>query len=348
MALTTKDIAVLAGVSQSTVSRSLNNSPLISLKTRDRVLKIAQEQGFEFNANARGLSTNKTNTIGIIYPDEFLEFGISLYLGSLHSQLRETLEKKDMDLILAFKENRYTGADAIKRLIVRRKVDGIIIVCPQIHPKTLEFLRDAQVPFVFLHHHQDLGILEGINQVYTDHSRGGYMATEHLISLGHQRILCVSAKGGNEYTLRRKGYQAALKAHQIPYDEQLTLFGDCTFQSGYNLVMQYESLFRSVSSVFAHTDTMALGIMEALKQKHIRIPEDIALVGYDDVELCTYFHPQLTTIHQPREELAVLACELLFQLIESKRGKRAKDIKIQPTLVVRESCGANSLVADAH
>jgi LacI family transcriptional regulator len=85
---------------------------------------------------------------------------------------------------------------------------------------------------------------------------------------------------------------------------------------------------------------MALGIMEGLRQKQIRVPEDIALVGYDDVELCTYFHPHLTTVHQPREELAVLACERLLQLIESKRTRRGKDIKIQPTLIIRESCGA--------
>jgi LacI family transcriptional regulator len=340
MALTTKDIALLAGVSQSTVSRSLNDSPLISPETRERIRKIAQEQGFEFNANARGLSTNKTHTIGIIYPDDYLEFGINLYFGSLHTQLRETLERRDMDLIIAFKENRYTGADVIKRLIVRRKVDGLIIVRSQIHPETLEFLRNSGIPFVFLHFHQETEKLEGINQVYADHFKGGYVGTEHLLSLGHTRILCVSASGDDEYEQRRRGYHAALESAGISDDSHLVLYGDRTFQSGYDLVMNHTALFESISAVCVHTDVMALGIMEGLRQKQIRVPEDIALVGYDDVELCTYFHPHLTTVHQPREELAVLACERLLQLIESKRTRRGKDIKIQPTLIIRESCGA--------
>ena len=342
MALTTKDIALLAGVSQATVSRSLNNSPLISKETRERVLRIAAEQGFEFNANARGLSTNRTNTIGIIYPDDYLDFDVSLYFGSLHTQLRETLERWDIDLIISFKENRHTGADAIKRLIMRRKVDGIIIVRSQVNPETLEFLRNSGIPFVFLHFHQDSAKLEDINQVYTDHFTGGYLGTDHLLSLGHKRILCVSASGEDEYEQRRRGYRAALESHGLQYDPDLMLYGRRTFQSGYDLVMQHEQLFTSVTAIFSHTDIMALGIMEALRVKHIRVPDEIAIVGYDDVELCTYFHPHLTTIHQPREELAVLACERLLQLVESKRIKKGKKIKIQPVLVIRESCGAKS------
>jgi LacI family transcriptional regulator len=343
MALTTKDIATLAGVSQSTVSRALNNSSLISEATRERILKIAREQEFEFNANARGLSTNKSNTIGVIFPDDYMDFGVNLYYGALHTQLRQTLEERDMDLIIAFQENRFTGADAIKRLIIRRKVDGLIIARSQIPAQTLTFLRNSHIPYVFLHFHQDSVNTGAVNQIYSDHYRGGYLATEHLIALGHRRILCVSAhvsEGEDEYEQRRRGYKAALSAHQIPLDEQLILYGDRSFQSGYHLIMQHTNLLSSVTAIFAHTDIMALGIIEALRMHQIRVPEDIAIVGYDDIELSSYFHPYLTTVHQPREEIAVLACERLLQLIETKRSRRGKEIQVQPSLVIRESCGA--------
>lgn len=342
MALTTKDIALLAGVSQSTVSRSLNNSRLISQETRERVLKIAREQEFEFNANARGLSTNRTHTIGIIFPDEYLDFGVNLYFGSLHTHLRETLEKRDLDLIIAFSQNRFTGADNIKRLIIRRKVGGLIIVRSRMAPETLEFLHQSGIPLVFLHFHQESTKLEGIDQVYTDHVKGGFLGTEHLIKLRHKKILCISAGEGSEYQQRRRGYRNALETHHIPYDESLILYGDRSFQSGYDLVMQNRGLLDTVTAVFVHTDVMALGVLEALKERNIKVPEDIALVGYDDIELSTYFHPHLTTVHQPREKIAVLACERLFEMIGSKKVKRGKEIQIQPTLVVRESCGGKT------
>ena len=341
MALTTKDIALLAGVSQSTVSRSLNNSPLISVETRRRVLQIAEEQGFEFNANARGLSTNRTNTIGVIYPDDYLDHDVSLYLGSLLTQLRKILEQWDLDLIVSFKENRKTGIDSIKRLVMRKKVDGLIIVHSQSDTSTLEFLEKSDIPFVFLHFYHNSGKVEGINQVYTDHFTGGYLGTEHLIKLGHRRILCVSADAEGEYAQRRRGYQAALEHHKIAWDPALVLFGDRTFQSGYNLVLAHGDLFDSVTATFVHTDTMALGVMEGLKATGKRIPQDIAVVGYDDVELTAYFQPRLTTVHQPREELATLACERLVQLLSAKRSMRGKQIKVQPTLVIRQSCGAH-------
>ncbi|HOE84768.1 MAG TPA: LacI family DNA-binding transcriptional regulator [Sphaerochaeta sp.] len=348
MALTTKDIARLAGVSQSTVSRSLNNSPLISDETRGRVLRIAEELGFELNANARGLSTNRTNTIGVIYPDDYLDHDVSLYLGSLLTQLRKILEQWDLDLIVAFKENRKTGVDSIKRLVMRKKVDALIIVQSHTDERTLEFLKKTNIPCVLLHFYQSSKATEGIDQVYADHVAGGYLGCEHLIKLGHRRILCVSAEGEEEYEQRRCGYRAALERYGIAYDPALMLNGDRTFQSGYDLVMDHEALFDSVTAVFVHTDIMALGVMEALKARGRRIPEDIAVVGYDDVELSAYFQPHLTTVHQPREELAAVACQHLMELLSSKRTVRGEQIKIQPSLVVRQSCGAHLVSTMVH
>jgi LacI family transcriptional regulator len=182
MTITSKEIALIAGVSQSTVSRSLNDSPLISEKTKERIRKVAKEQGFVFNANARSLSTNKTNTVGIIYPDNFNDFSVNLYFSSLHNQLRESLEKENLDLIVSFAENKFTKTNNIERLIKCQKVDGLIIVKSKLDHQTVNYLKSSKIPFVFMHHIPDISQLHNVDVdiVCTDHIKGGYLATEPI------------------------------------------------------------------------------------------------------------------------------------------------------------------------
>ena len=338
MPMTTKDIARIAGVSQATVSRSLNNSPLISEGTRRRILDIALEQGFEFNASARSLSTNSSGTIGVIYPDNYSAF--NLYLSSLHDQLRSVLEREEYDLIVTFEKNQQTGTSHIRKLILSRKIDGLIIVKPELDADTLAFLRKHQVPFVMLHHCCNTPGLSNTNRVYTDHFRGGYLAAEYLVKLGHKKILTVSARGiDNEYALRTEGYKAALSDCKIPFDPADILYGDASFQSGYQVVRDNQARLAGVGAIFAQSDLMALGIKEALGEMGLRVPQDVSLVGYDDIELCTMMKPWLTTIHQPKEESAKLACELLVELIGSQ-GTDSREIRVSPTLVIRQSCSS--------
>ncbi len=344
MSFTTKDLARLAGVSQSTVSRSLNNSPLISEETRNRILKIAEEQGFEFNANARSLITNRSNTIGIIYPEDFMDFNANLYFGAFHGQVQQSLEQVNLDLIVAFANNRFSGLSNIKKLIIGKKVDGLLIARSTLPSDTKLFLKSSRIPYVFLHHYLHDPDFEDSDRVYTDHMRGGFLATEHLVNLGHRNIATVtmSEYDGNEYILRTEGYRSALRGFDIEPDESLIFQGGSHyFQSGYDAVMQNISTIKRITAVFAQNDMMALGVKEALNELSIRVPEDIALVGFDDIEFCTYFKPHLTTIHQPREQMTKLACERLLDRIESKRPMKGKDLKLQPTLVVRDSCGSS-------
>jgi len=342
MTITSKEIALLAGVSQSTVSRSLNDSPLVSKKTKERIRKIAEEQGFAFNANARSLSTNKTDTIGIIYPDNFHDFSVNLYFSSLHNQLRESLERENLDLIVSFAENKFTKTNNIERLIKCRKVDGLIIVKSNIDNQTINYLKNSRIPFVFMHHFPNTAQLQDIDIVCTDHVRGGYLATEHLIKLGHSKIICISSLTETpEYELRTKGYKAALNDYNIPIDERLILYGGISFKSSYEAIKRSFDLFKHATAVFAENDIMALGVIEALREFGVSVPDDIAVVGFDDIEMSTFFKPYLTTIHQPREEIAMLTCHRLVELINSKRPSAPRKIVIQPKLIVRESCGSN-------
>ena len=343
MSLTTKDLARIAGVSQSTISRSLNDSPLISKETKERILRLAKEYGFVFNANARSLITNRTDTIGIIYPEDFMDFNANLYFGAFHAQVQKFLEKKSKNLIEAFSYNRFTGKSNIEELVTSRKVDGLLLACSILPPETKQFLSRTQIPYVFLHHFVEDEDFSNVDKVYNDNLTGGDIATEHLIKLCHKKIITVTADyaEGNEYKLRTEGYLSALHDYGIPRENAIVLKGAKRyFHSGYDAVMKNQKIIRRTTAIFAQNDMTALGVIEALRELTIRVPEDIALVGFDNVEISTYFKPYLTTVHQPREQLAVLACQQLLKKISSKEPVKSQVIKLLPTLVVRESCGA--------
>lgn len=338
--MTIRDLAKLAGVSHSTVSRSLNDSPLISEKTKNRIRELAREHHFELNASAQSLSTRKTGTVGIIFPELYEEYRNLQYLGLLLNSLRYSLEKNALDSIITFPRNNYTGQSNIKRLIKSKKVDGLLMVIPEIEEDDWQFILQSEVPFVLLHFKQKHRYTEHIDFLYTDHFKGAYKATTHLIESGYRRILCLTDKHRFvEYEDRTAGYKSALTDHGIDIDEELIFSGICTFEFGYNVIKENVSLVRSVDAVFAQADLMALGVIEALRQETIRVPDEIAVVGYDDIELGTFFRPTLTTIHQPREKHAVLASERLVERINNPRPDTRMQLIVDPPLIVRESCG---------
>lgn len=342
MPVTIKDIAKIAGVSHATVSRSLNDSPRVAQDTKERIKKIASAMDFQFNANARSLSTSRTGTIGIIYQEITDNSQMHFYFSYLQKQVRRSLEREDLDVIVAFSENSFTGENNIKKLITREKVDGLIISRAHINHKILKFMKDSKIPFVFFHQIPVEIDLEGIDAISTDHFLGGYLATEHLIKLGHRNILCISRVGGEEeFRLRTEGYKAALKDYNLPCSNDLILYSNRSFQGGYAMMKEKLAMLKTVTAIFVQTDLQALGVINALIEHGISVPNDVAVVGYDDIELATYFRPSITTIHQPREELAVLTCERLIELIKGPKPKKQKILLIKPSLVIRESCGGN-------
>jgi LacI family transcriptional regulator len=347
MPVTIKDIAQIAGVNFSTVSRSLNDSNLVAEDTKKQIKDIAKSLGFEFNASARSLSTQKTGSIGVIYPESFEAFHVNLFYNSLHNQIRKTLEREALDLIVAFPKNKFDGDSSnIERLVKSKKVDGLIIVSPvldEIDKEALHFMKKQGIPFVFLHHYpNDPWLLEEANVFCIDHFSGGFKATEHLIKNGHTRIACITAIGDmEEFQKRTNGYKAALAKHNVNFNEDLFFYGDRSFDSGYKVIMENKNKIKDLSAIFSQNDLMALGAIQALTELQFKIPGDIAVVGYDDIELLELFKPLLTTVRQPREKIAVLACEALINIIKDKETEK-RNLLIEPLLIIRESCGAVS------
>jgi len=337
--VTIRDIARIAGVSHSTVSRSLNDSPLISEKTKERIQIIARDLNFAFNASAQSLSTNRTGTVGIIYPELFDTFGNSLYLGLLVQGLRHGFEKASLDSIGSFPLNHYTGESNIRKLISRKKIDGLLIIHPEIPAEEWEYIRSSEIPFVVLHFKPRSYDYSWMDYLFTDHVTGGYMATESLIDSGCRRILTLREDSREiQYIERTKGYRKALDAHDIPFEEGLIVGGDCSFEFGFDTIMSMREQLSEIDGVFAQADLVALGAIEALKELRVEVPDSVKVIGYDDTELGKYFRPKLTTVHQPREEHARLACERLINLLDGVDVKPPMQEILSPLMIYRETC----------
>ena len=352
--MTLRDVAKAAGVSMATVSRSLNGSTLIPKSTRKRVRGIADRLGFEFNAHARSLITRKVGTIGIILPPDFDRFGVNLYHGTLHNALRSVLECNDIDLIVAFLNNHFTGGNNVRKLVGRKKVDGLIIVQPVFEAELVEFLRSKGMPFVFSHYPPPEDCPDDVDVIYPDNEHGGYLAGRHIAGLGRKRILCIASEGRQpherEWEIRLAGVKRGLSEDGASLGERDLLRGDMTMESGYDLAMSVRGSLEEYDGIIALNDLMAIGAILALREIGLRIPQDIAVVGYDDTDLASCMRPSLTTIHQPREELSLVTCERLLELIRTSRAgssvrasrasrasRSARRIVLTPKLVVRET-----------
>jgi LacI family transcriptional regulator len=347
---TLKDIARLARVSVSTVSRSLNDSPLISERTRVRIRRIAERKGFEFNAHARSLVTRHVGTIGIILPSDYERFSVNLYHGTLHNALRDVLERSDIDLIVTFLANRFTGRDNVRKLVTRKKVDGLIIVHPVPEGGLVDFLRSAGIPFVFSHYPPPPGCRRDVDLVYPDNELGGYLAARRLVAQGRKRLACV-ATGGDpdgpdaEYALRLEGFRRGL-AVENGWAPIVLAAQEPTIGAGHDAIRALGSGVEEIDGVFAMNDLLAMGALTALRERGRTVPGGVAVIGYDDTELAASMRPALTTIHQPREELSTATCEMLVDLIARQRdgtppragaGHAGRRVILSPTLVARET-----------
>lgn len=346
--MTIKDIAKMAGVSYATVSRSLNDSPLVADETKKKIKEIARAVGFEFNAGARSLSTRRCGTMGVIYPDEKTDFSSALYYHRLVSEIRANFERDSIDIITSFPTNTITGESSVKHLVKAKKIDGIILIHPDIFsadPEAADFLKDCGVPYVFLHHDPGQSLCRGGCAIFTDHFSGGRMATRYLLSLGHRCVATITDDtAGEEYVLRTRGYAAALGECRLPADPQLILHGRRDIRSCYRLIREKAAFLKQqgVTAIFAQTDAMAIGTMEAFKELGYGIPEDFSIIGYDDIDLITSFTPALTTIRQPMREMATLASKTILHALDGQGINLPEKTMLNTTLVVRGSCRANA------
>lgn len=348
MKVTIKDIAAQLDVSASTVSRALNDSPLIKKETRDKIQELAKELKFQFNAGARSLSGRKTGNIAIVYEIHQGQLGPSLYINQLFIELRHVLEKSDLDAIVLEGYSPGSEPSNIDRLLRQQKVDGFIIVHDHITVKDYESIKEADIPFVQLQLLPRYVEREKIDYFFSDNTKGGRIATEHLIEMGCKNILTVLPPEVDyeEYSNRTLGYKQALEAHGLKFKSTNIVPANFSFSVGNELFNDHEELIRRADGIFFQTDIQAFGFLTIAKERGIRIPEDLKIIGFDDSPLCEAVTPNLSTIHQPKMKLAELACNRIISLINGKDGSELVQEIVPPSLIVRGSSENPDILRD--
>ncbi|MGM9668517.1 MAG: LacI family DNA-binding transcriptional regulator [Faecousia sp.] len=328
--VTIKDVAKVAGVSYSTVSRALSGSPEISEGTRDRILQICKEMNYTVNAVARAMVMRSTKLLGLILTDISNPF-----MSELAYHIDRQARARGYNIILCNSSRDLELEKELFELMIARQVDGVILFpCgPESYDSLSQYL--ARIPTVFAG--ENLREIP-VSYVSVDNYRGAYLGVEHLYNLGHRDILYFGRRrGSTTHQLRAEGYAAACKDLGLNPQYCNNTFPSTSIKYGYQLSKQLFAQERSFSAVFAATDTNALGIMQAAEELGIRIPEDVSLLGFDNIRDSSLPRINLTTVEQPKKMLASMAVDSLLDKIQNELSGYTHRI-LTPTIVERSSC----------
>ncbi len=335
MSATIRDVAREAGVSVATVSRALNSSGPVKASTLTRVRDVARRLHFSPNTAARSLSIRQTHTLGVLLPDVYGEFFSEIIRG-----IDQTARKHGFHLLVSGAHNEAGEVEAAVRAM-RGRVDGLILMAAELDVENLSHSLPERVPAVLINADHDGSRFDTIN---IDNTEGAATITAHLIALGHRDICLIGGSASNRDAAdRENGFRAALAQAHLPLADDRVLHGDFTEAAGYQATERI--LARSVrpTAIFAANDSMAVGALSALRDAGVRVPEDIAVVGFDDVPIARYVSPSLTTVRVAIATLGACAAERLFDAI-SAQNRHERKHEVQPTeLVIRNSCGATQM-----
>jgi len=334
MRKTLKDVAEKAGVSISVASRVLGNYGYVSEETRRKVLEIAKEIGYQPDVVARSLKTKQTYSIGVIISDITTFFFTSVVRG-----IEDVANQNGYNVTLCNSDEDPDKESEYLKVLYGRKVDGLIISATGKNTVYLKKLIRAGMPVVLL----DRGIKDiETTEVLIDNREGAYRAVNHLISLGHKRIGIINGIRGIMTTEERfEGYRKALQENGIPLEDELIKYGDFRVEKGKEAMEEFIKMANSPTAIFVSNETMTTGALLALKENKVKIPQDIAIVGFDDPVWAPLIDPPLTAVRQPSYSIGTIACQVLLQKIrKSNRGRPLhEEIVLKPKLIVRESCG---------
>lgn len=340
MSVTIYDVAKKAGVGIGTVSRVLNNSPQISPSTRSKVLRVIRELKYQPSAMARSLARKKSNIIGCVVP----RFTGYFYFEVLNG-IQQALSSFGYDLILYNIDKLEKKEEILKRTIRERKVDGVLLISLSISDKLASRFIEAKLPIVLVDSYHD-----ALDSITVENKEGAFLATEHLIRLGHRKIGmingCLSSVPASN---RLEGFRAALLRYQIDYDDHLVVNveangdPDILHNDGFNKLAGYKAMQRLLAlkqdrptAVFISSDIQATGAIKAIHEHGLKIPGDLAIIGFDNIELSEYLG--LTTVHQPMYEMGTVAANRLIAKIAGDVTDNFKTV-FPTNLVIRDTCG---------
>jgi LacI family transcriptional regulator len=328
---TIRDVARRAGVAPITVSRVINNSGYVSERTRRRVEKAIAELNYVPNALAQGLRFNKTNVIALVLSDVTNPFWTTVARGT-----EDASSEENYSVILCNTDEDVAKHDKYAQLLLRRQVDGFLLVPVSNSVDTIHFIQQQGVSLVILDR-QLPGV--SVDVVRADSEGGAYALTRYLTELGHRRIAILSGpENVSTSTQRVAGYKRALQDAHLKVDSELISFGNFYQDSGYERTMRLLALPQRPTAIFAGNNFIAIGVMKALNESGLQIPEDMSVVGFDDLPPGLVVRPFLTVATQPAYEMGYRATKLLLERIANSGEPSCQEIVLPTQLVIRQSC----------
>jgi LacI family transcriptional regulator len=332
LSITIKEVARQAGVSIATVSRVLNDSGPVREETRHKIRSVAGRLGYMPNSAAQSLKTRKTQTLGVLLPDLYGEFFSEVIRG-----IDQKAQQNGYHLLVSGSHNDRGEIEAALRAM-RGRVDGLVVMSPAIEARSLTGNLPAALPVVLLNCPTDDDRYDAVN---IDNYGGAYAMTRHLLGLGHRRIAFIRGAEENfDAEERLRGYRAAMSEGDGGKESPLELVGDFTEAAGYRAATEILALTPRPTAAFAANDSMAIGALSAFRSARVRVPEDVAVVGFDDIPIARYVSPPLSSVRVAISGLGAHAAERLLRALQDGGAHVPRQQVLPTTLVVRRSCGA--------
>ncbi len=333
--VTSQDVADLAGVSRTTVSFVLNDVHRFSIRpeTAEKVRLAAQQLGYYPNASATALASNQTKNIGLILTRSPEYIASDTFLPQILSGTLDVVKQHSLSLLVEWVEPGQQ-LETYLELTRAHHIDGMILMTPRTDDTGIKALEDADIPVVVMGYIPQ----STLHSVDVDNLGAAQEAVEHLISLGHRQIACIT-NAALPYTSavqRLDGYRQALETAKIPYDPALVREGDFETQSGYKQMKSLLDSGKKFSAAFVASDALAFGAYNAIREAGLSVPDDISIVGFDDIPLSSYISPTLTTVRLPARKIAQDSCYLLMRLMK-RDFPESRMISLPTTLIIRDS-----------
>ncbi|AVX23411.1 LacI family DNA-binding transcriptional regulator [Pseudomonas syringae] len=335
---TIKDVAALAGISYTTVSHVLNKTRPVSEPVRLKVEAAIAQLDYVPSAVARSLKAKTTSTIGLLIPN-----GMNPYFAELARGIEDYCERNGFCVILCNSDDNPEKQRGYLRVLLEKRVDGLIVSSVGGDAGVAGGLAEVRTPLVIVDRE-----LDGIDadMIRIDHEQGAYLATRHLLDLGHRAIACI---GGPVHStvaeMRLAGYRRALQQASVQVRAEWSLHSEFTSSAGHGAACQLLAE-RPPTAIFAGNDVIAIGVLRAAAERLIRVPQDLSVIGFDDIQMSRYVYPALTTVGQSIMQLGETAAEMLLSRITTPHGLPAEKRLVTPSVVVRESTAAPNTLSN--
>lgn len=334
--VTLKDIAKETGFSIKTVSRVVNNHPDVGPRTRKIISRVVKKYNYSPNPLAKGLRNRKSNTVGYIVPDIVNEF-----FGDVALAIETEFKKHGYNILLGFTNGNAEEEVESLRLLISTKVSGIILATVGTTGNIIEkVIEEVKIPLVVIDNK-----VKGVNTNFVLHDNidGAYILTKHLIEHGHKDIACITGPVNETSGKKRlEGFQKAMNESDLEIDKNLIKISNWKISGGYNATLElFNGKHEKPSAIFISNSIMALGVLKAVRSLDLKVPEDIAIVSFDNLSFTEATNPPLTTLDKADKEIGIQAAKLLFNRIESEDLTKTEGIYIKSDICIRQSCGCN-------